>query len=63
MSSITIRQGDALEAEQCSPPAPPFDPDPELIDHAEGNRRSLRGYRRKAEDMRAAALTDQQDSA
>lgn len=34
---------------------PPFDPDPELIAHAEGNRRSLRGYRRKAEEMRVSA--------
>lgn len=30
---------------------PPFDPDPELIDHLEGNQRSLRGYRREAEKM------------
>ena len=27
---------------------PPFDPDIELIAHLEGNRRSLRGYRRAA---------------
>jgi hypothetical protein len=32
---------------------PPFDPDPELIAHLEGNARSLRGYRRKAEEMLA----------
>ena len=32
---------------------PPFDPDPELIAHLEGNARSLRGYRRKAEELRA----------
>jgi hypothetical protein len=34
---------------------PPFDPDPELIAHLEGNRRSLRGYRRKAEELRESA--------
>jgi len=32
---------------------PPFDPDPELIAHLEGSARSLRGYRRKAEELRA----------
>lgn len=37
-------------------PPPPFDPDPELIAHLEGNTRSLRGYRRKAEELRAGAL-------
>jgi len=37
------------------PVAPPFDPDPELIDHLEGNRRSLKGYRSLAERLRMEA--------
>lgn len=39
--------------EQASPP--PFDPDPDLIDHLEGNKRATKGYRRKAEDLRDEA--------
>jgi predicted secreted protein len=31
---------------------PPFDPDLDLIAHLEGNAHSLRGYRRKAEELR-----------
>lgn len=34
---------------------PPFDPDPELIAHLEGNSRSLKGYRLKAEALRDEA--------
>ena len=34
---------------------PPLDPDPELIAHLEGNRRALRSYRDKAEELRDAA--------
>jgi hypothetical protein len=37
-------------------PAPPFDPDPDLIDHMEGNRREIRimkeAARRHAADAR-----------
>jgi len=42
-----------VEASEPSPP-PPFDPDPELIGHLEGNRFALRGYRREAEALRKA---------
>lgn len=34
---------------------PPFAPDPELIDHLEGNDRAIGRYRKRAEQMRAAA--------
>jgi hypothetical protein len=33
-------------------PAPPFDPDPDLIDHLEGNRRERRRYQDYARRMR-----------
>jgi hypothetical protein len=36
-------------------PAPPFQPDPSLIDHLEGNERARRAYRKEAEKMRARA--------
>lgn len=39
-------------------PAPPFQPDPALIDHLEGNERVRRGYRKEAEKMRAEARDD-----
>lgn len=42
--------GDTPPPEQ--PPVPPFDPDPELIDHLEGNARSRRGYRDEAQRLR-----------
>jgi hypothetical protein len=45
---------DLVSSETKQPP-PPFDPDPELIDHLEGNAHSLRGYRRKAKELRRAA--------
>jgi hypothetical protein len=38
-------------AEQSEAP-PPFQPDPELIDHLEGNRRAIKRYRRAAEKQR-----------
>jgi len=39
-----------------TPPAPPpLDPDPELIDHLEGNRFFRRLYRENAEALRAQA--------
>ncbi len=42
-----------------TPPAPPsFDPDPELIDHLEGNRFFRHLYREKAEALRAAAQSE-----
>jgi hypothetical protein len=34
---------------------PPFDPDPELIAHLEGNALELRGYRKDAERLRREA--------
>lgn len=39
---------------------PPFDPDPELIDHLEGNARVRRAYRQAAERLRAT--TDARES-
>jgi hypothetical protein len=44
-----------IEDGRDDPPPPPFDPDPELIAHLEGNKRSLRGYRREAERLRDEA--------
>ena len=39
-------------------PAPPaFDPDPELIDHLEGNASERRRYRAEVEALREAAPT------
>lgn len=35
---------------------PPFDPDPELIDHLEGNERAIRRYRKRAEQMRTDGM-------
>jgi hypothetical protein len=37
------------------PPPPPFEPDPELIDHLEGNRSSRQRYRDKAKELRDEA--------
>jgi hypothetical protein len=46
-------------AQSPSPPFPPlFEPDPELIDHLEGNRFFLRLYRKKAEVLRAMAQSE-----
>jgi hypothetical protein len=36
-------------------PPPPFEPDPELIDHLEGNRFSRRRYQDKARELQEAA--------
>jgi hypothetical protein len=44
----------AAAPEQATPP-PPFDPDPDLIGHLEGNRRAIKGYRRAAEKLRDEA--------
>lgn len=42
-------------------PAPPaFDPDPELIDHLEGNEVERRRYRRDAEQAREDSRNDQE---
>lgn len=40
----------APQPDQTAPP--PFDPDPALIDHLEGNTWSRRGYRHEAEELR-----------
>jgi hypothetical protein len=46
-----------LDAWQAVPsddkPAPPLDPDPDLIDHLEGNKRARRRYQEHARRMRA----------
>ncbi len=34
---------------------PPFEPDPNLIDHLEGNERTIQRYRHRAEEMRKEA--------
>jgi uncharacterized protein involved in outer membrane biogenesis len=40
---------------QTPPTPPPLEPDPELIDHLEGNRSSRQRYRNKAKEMRDEA--------
>jgi hypothetical protein len=45
-----------------SPAPPPFDPDPELIAHLEGNASSLRGYRQEAERLRDEACESDQET-
>jgi hypothetical protein len=58
-----MSQDAAVEAGAPSSPAPPpFDPDPELIAHLEGNARSLRGYRREAERLRDEARKPGQET-
>jgi len=48
-----------VSSEQADRPAPPpFDPDPELIAHLEGNEFALKGYRRKAQELRDEARRD-----
>lgn len=43
-----------------APPAPPaFDPDPELVDHLEGNASERRRYRAEVEALRDASQTEQ----
>jgi uncharacterized protein involved in outer membrane biogenesis len=42
-----------------SPPPPPFDPDPALIDHLEGNRLARRSYQRFALKLRDKARSGQ----
>jgi hypothetical protein len=37
------------------PTPPPFEPDPELIDHLEGNRSSQQRYRDRAKELRDKA--------
>jgi hypothetical protein len=37
------------------PTPPPFEPDPELIDHLEGNRSSRQRYRDRAKELRDKA--------
>ncbi len=34
---------------------PPFEPDPDLIDHLEGNEQMIQRYRHRAEEMRREA--------
>jgi hypothetical protein len=45
----------ALTTTTEQPTPPPFEPDPELIGHMEGNRFEERLYRRAAEKMRQEA--------
>jgi hypothetical protein len=44
---VTESQSVTTDAE----PAPAFRPDTELIEHLEGNERSLKGYRAEAEQL------------
>jgi hypothetical protein len=37
------------------PAAPPFDPDPELSDHLEGNHRERDAYQNEAKELRREA--------
>lgn len=41
----------AQQADQPEVP-PPFEPDPDLIDHLEGNERAIKRYREAAEKLR-----------
>jgi hypothetical protein len=38
---------------------PPFDPDPELVDHLEGNTSERRRYRDEIEALRKASQTEE----
>ena len=51
MSEATTEVTEAPD--QAAPP--PFDPDPALIGHLEGNKWALRGYRREAQALREEA--------
>jgi hypothetical protein len=53
--------GPPMEDGRDDPPPPPFNPDPDLIAHLEGNKRSLRGYRREAERLRDEARPPMED--
>lgn len=54
--SEQARTAVAPEPDHAAPPS--FDPDPSLIDHLEGNARSLRGYRQEAEKLRTESRHD-----
>ena len=41
-----------------APPPPPFDPDPELVDHLEGNASERRRYRAEIEALRETSQTE-----
>jgi hypothetical protein len=44
-----------------APPAPPFDPDPELVDHLEGNASERRRYRAEIEALRETTPTERNE--
>jgi hypothetical protein len=41
------------------PAPPPFDPDPELVDHLEGNASERRRYRDEIEALRKTSQTEE----
>jgi hypothetical protein len=47
------------QAPSQAPAPPPFDPDPELVDHLEGNASERRRYRDEIEALRKTSQTEE----
>ena len=47
------------QAPSQAPAPPPFDPDPELVDHLDGNASERRRYRAEIEAMRKTSPREQ----
>jgi hypothetical protein len=53
-----MSEGTAASQVPAPPVPPPFDPDPELVDHLEGNASERRRYRAEIEALREATPTE-----